>query len=110
MRARPFEPELQIDAIQQGPGESLPVAPSLAFGATAAMSAVAMPAAGTGIGRGHQGDRAREAGSAARGAEPDLALFQRLAELVQNGPGKFGHFIEKHLNTDMTGKSGIHTA
>ena len=59
------------------------------------MSAVAVPAAGTGVGRPHQGDGAGEAGSAARGAEPDLALFQRLAELVQNGPGKFGHFIEK---------------
>ena len=45
----PFQPQLQIEPIQERAGEPLPVALALADAAATAMVAVAMPAAGQGL-------------------------------------------------------------
>ena len=91
----PFQPQLQIEPIQQRAGEPLPVALALADAAATAMVAVAMPAAGAGIGGGHQGDQGREHRALLGTADLHGAVLQGLPQLIQDRPRKFRQLIKR---------------
>lgn len=76
--------EVQVDAVQQWPGELGAVALDL-FRRTAATAAgVAEIAAGAGVHRCHQLEACREAHTAAGAGDDNFAPFQRFAENLQD--------------------------
>ena len=78
----PFQPQLQIEPIQQRAEEPLPVA--LADAVATDMVAVAMSAAAAGIGGGHQGDQGREHSALLGTADLHGAVLQGLPQLTQH--------------------------
>ena len=63
------------------------------------MVAVAMPAAGAGIGGGHQGDQSRKHRALLGTADLHGALLQRLPQLIQHRARKFRQLIEEEHAT-----------
>ena len=61
------------------------------------MVAVAMPAAGAGIGGGHQGDQGGKDSGLLGAADLHDALFQGLPQLIQHRSRKFRQLIEEWI-------------
>ena len=78
--AFPVDGEVQVDAVQQRPGELGAVALDLLGRAAAAAARVAEIATGAGVHRRHQLEACREAHTAVGAGNDDFASFQRLAE------------------------------
>jgi len=91
----PPQDHLQVEAIQQGAAEFAPVALAPGLTADAGPLRVAVPAAGAGVGGGHQGDGAGKAQPRPGAADPHLPLLQGLAQLVEHIAAEFGQFIEE---------------
>ncbi|KAF5031758.1 hypothetical protein DSECCO2_624440 [anaerobic digester metagenome] len=88
---------LEIDAVEQRPGQARAVAPHVAVGADAGMAFVAQVAAGTGVHRRDQ-HHVRGIGKRHRGpGDGHLAVLQGLAQHLQHGLLEFRQFVqEKH--------------
>ena len=106
----PFQAQLQIEAIQQGAGEALPVALPLTCGAAATMLPITMPTTGAGVGGGHEGYGCGKRRLEACTAEADGSLFEWLTQLIQQRPRKFRQLIEKqHASMGQAQLSGLRT-
>ena len=86
---------LQVEPIQQRAREPGPVAPPQTLATAAVAVGFGGPAAGAGIGGGHQGDAAGEAAGVTRPAQAHLPLLQGLAQLVEHLAAELRQFIEK---------------
>ena len=86
---------LQIDSVEQWPGEPTPVAPPFRFATAAGALRVAPPTAGARIGGAHQGNAAGEAAALTGAADPHLSLLKGLAQLIEHGAAELGQLIEE---------------
>ena len=86
---------LQVEAIEQGAAEFAPVALAPGLTADTGPLRVAVPAAGAGVGGGHQGHGTGKAQSGPGAADPHLPFLQGLAQLVEHIAAKFSQLIEE---------------
>ena len=87
--------ELEIDAIEQRPGQAPAVAPDLVRRAMTAAVQVAEETAGAGIHRRHQLEARRKRGAARSARNGDLPGFERLAQRFQHAAIEFRQLVEK---------------
>lgn len=87
--------DLQVDAIQQRPGDAILVTRYTIGRATAFVGSMAKVAAWTGVHCGHQLEARREVGLACRTRNRDLAGFERFAQDFQHFSIEFWQFIQE---------------
>jgi hypothetical protein len=86
---------VQVDAIEQGSGETRPVARHLLLGATAAAPRIAEIATGTRIHRGDELEPRRKDGLPRRPRNMDFAVLEGLAQYLQDAAIEFRQLIQK---------------
>ncbi len=87
--------EVQVDAVEQRPGQLGAVALDLFRGAAAAAAGVAQVATGTGVHRRHQLEARREAHLVAGPGDHDMAGLQRLAQDLEDLAVELGQLVEE---------------
>src|SRR6266581_4390059 len=87
--------DVQIDAVEQRPGDSLPIALHLKRAATAFALQVAKIAARTGIHRRNEHQLRGKSDATCRARHGDLPVFEWLAQYFQRRSLKLGQLIEK---------------
>ena len=86
---------LEVDAVQQRPGDAGAILLNLLGGAGAGPPSVAVIAAEAGIHRGHQHEAGREGDGAGGPGDGDHAVFQGLAQHLQGGALEFRQFVQE---------------
>ena len=86
---------MNIDAVEEGPTDSTPIALDLSGRAPTFPGGVPQIAAGTGIHGGDQHERAGESDFSCASGDGHIGIFQRLAKDFEGGSFEFGEFIEK---------------
>mgnify|MGYP007090654815 CR=1 FL=1 len=87
--------EVQVDTVEQGPGQFVAIALDQFAAAAAAPGGIAEIAAGAGVHGSHQLETRREAHPVPGPGDDNLAGFQRFAKYLQYPAFKLGKFIEK---------------
>ena len=102
---------MQINAVQQRPGNSRAVALNLVWRTAAAPFGITEIAAGTGIHRRHQLKARRVSDLVPRPGQCDLSGFQRFAQHLQAVAAELGEFIqEQHASVGERDLSGTRLA
>jgi hypothetical protein len=102
---------VQIDAVEQRPGESGSVHADALIGASTSVERVACISARARIGGGHHDRTGRQRGARADPGDDDLAVLERLAQRLEGGTAKFEDLVQKKhalvRERDFTGAHGI---
>jgi hypothetical protein len=97
---------VEIDAVEQGTGESTEVAGPL--GGCAGAGGQRGTAAAAGVGGGDELEPGGKAGDAGRAGDDDPAVFQGLAEGLQNALGELGQLVhEEHAVMGEADLAGV---
>jgi len=91
----PLHLDVEVDTVEQRPGEPAGVAVQVVQAAAAGEPAVPQMPAGAGVGRGDQGEAGREADRGHGPRDRDLALLERLAERLAGGPGELRQLVQE---------------
>jgi hypothetical protein len=90
----PVDLDVEVDAVEQRPGQPAGVAVQVIEAAAAGEAAVPQVPAGAGVRRGDQGEAGREADGGHGPRDRDLALLERLAQRLAGGPGELRQLVE----------------
>src|SRR5262245_38907138 len=91
------DPHVEVDAVEQGPGQTALVAADLLGTAAALALGIAEIAAPTGVGGRDQLEPGREADAGGGSDHGDLAVLERLAERLAGGTAELGQLVhEQH--------------
>jgi hypothetical protein len=99
--------DVQIDPVEQGSGDLGAVARDLGLETAALARRRAAPAARTRV---HRGDELKARGqthAAVRARDPDLALFERLAQRLEHRPPELGQLVEEQASAVCGGSRPV---
>ena len=85
----------EVDAIEDGTGETLVVSGNLSGGAGAGVIRITVVATGTGVHGGDEHEIGWVGGALIGAGKSDLAIFEGLAKRFEDVAGVFGEFVEK---------------